>query len=65
MGIKFEGKTLFFFVDSDTECYGDCGTKAGGWRYPTAVQFIVRRVPWHWVSTSRDDCPPTGDQESV
>lgn len=30
MGIKFEGKTLFFFVDSYTECYGDCGTKAGG-----------------------------------
>lgn len=30
MGIKFEGKTLFFFVDSDTECYGDCCTKAGG-----------------------------------
>lgn len=36
MGIKFEEKIFFFFVDFDIECYGDCGIKVGGWRY-----FIV------------------------
>lgn len=45
------------FVDIDSVGVRDDGAKAGGRRYPTAVQPVVGRIPWHSVHQGGDERP--------